>query len=189
MKKAILNFTLFFGIFYFIGYNFGHLTEGTIFDNTAVMLITVFIIIFAVDYVGHFFKKKGTTDQNSGEEDDVNSELEQLQHTWNLKFKGGHIKIVNHYNEEKLFINGTLVDESKRSSWVSWLKVYHTLRGNIEVNGQSYPLEVKLGGVMSLRCKVYVDQQLVYEDQIKYKLLGKKIEKIEKNVEPPFKNM
>ncbi len=64
--------------------------------------------------------------------------------------------------------------------------MHHTLRGNIEVNGQSYPLEVKLGGLMSLRCKVYVDRELVYEDQIKYKLFGKKIEKIEKNVEKPF---
>ncbi|MFN7249492.1 MAG: hypothetical protein ACK4M9_01660 [Anaerobacillus sp.] len=181
MSKSILKFLFIFGVFFTIGYNFGHLTEGTIFENPLIFLITIFVIIFALQYLVNKFMGK-----NHGNNSEVDSVLQEFEHTWNIKYKGGEMKIVNNYNEEKLFLNDTLVDHNKRSSWYSWLKPYHILKSDINLNGQYYPLKVKLGGFYSLCCKVYVEGRLVFEDKVKYKYFGDTIKKIEKNVDGSF---
>ncbi|MBM4761197.1 hypothetical protein [Bacillus sp. B15-48] len=169
----MIKFILYLAVFYFIGYNYGKMTNGTIFDNFWVMLLSLFVIIFLFEWLISLFKKKRNANEVDVEKQDyetwdeaMESVKKDFEKTWNIKYENNDIKIINTYNHEELYINDQLVSEKKRNHWYSWLIPYQTLTGTVEERR----VKVKLGGVFSLNCKVYVDQDLIFKEKIKYNL-------------------
>ena len=166
-------------IFYIIGYNYAQLTKDTVFSNFWVMLISLFIFIFLVEWIVSRFKKKGNNNEEEHDKQDeetwdqmLESAKKDFEKTWNVSYENHDIQIVNRYNHEQLYINGKLVSEKKRNHWYSWLLPYQTLTGKIEIHNQSQVVKVKLGGLLSLNCKVYVNRNLIFKKKLNYNLLS-----------------
>ncbi|OIJ17187.1 hypothetical protein BKP37_01245 [Anaerobacillus alkalilacustris] len=175
----MIKFIIYFAIFYLIGYNYGVFTKGTVFDSFFVMLILLFILIFLFEWIISLIKEKrkpeAFDDNKQGIEtwDDMLKEIkEEIEKTWCINYKNNCIKIVNKYNQEELYINDKLVSKKKRKSWYSWIIPYQTLTGVIEENGHTLLVEAKLGGFVSLTCKLYVNKQLIFKEKIKFNLLS-----------------
>jgi hypothetical protein len=101
--------------------------------------------------------------------EDLMQELKtEFNKTWEIPYKDYQIKVVNKYNEEQLYINDKLVDSRKRTSWYSFLIPFQSLKAPIEVDHQPMDIKVKLGGLVSLQCKVYINKELVFKEKIKY---------------------
>lgn len=165
---------IFYGVLYFLfGMYYGMLTKDTVFDNFFVMLVSVFIIIFLFEYLMSFVKKKKATEPDSEHRNETFDELmaelkNEFEKTWTVGFKDHQIKIVNAYNQEELYINEKLVAKKTRKHWHSWIRPYQTLSGVIEEDNQRFQVKVKMGGLISLYCKVYVDKQLILNEKVKY---------------------
>ncbi|MBM7660289.1 hypothetical protein JOC85_001056 [Bacillus mesophilus] len=179
----MIKFISYLVLFIIIGYFYGGITEGTVFDNFFVMLLGLFVLIFVVEYITSLFKKKGNSEEvdldvmNSEKKDPetwnemIETAKMDFDKTWNLTYKDHEIQIVNRYNHEQLFINGELVSEKKRKGWVTWVTPSQTLTGAITVNNHSQVVKVKLGGLISLNCKVYVGEELIFKKKVSYNLL------------------
>ncbi|UTR10325.1 hypothetical protein MM300_21005 [Evansella sp. LMS18] len=177
----MFKFIFYVVIFFLIGYNYGHITRGTVFDNFFVMLFSLFVLIFLIEWIFSLFRSRKNA---NGQEEEASisafeGELQALQaefgKTWDLKYNNHELTIVNKYNQEELYINGKLICEKTRSSWYSWLVTSQTLKGKLEEGDQSRIVKVKLGGIMSLNCKVYVDKELIFQEKIKYNVLTGKV--------------
>ncbi|ADC51589.1 hypothetical protein BpOF4_17740 [Alkalihalophilus pseudofirmus OF4] len=185
----MIKFLMYVVIFFVIGYNYAIITKGTIFDHFLIMLLTLFVIIFLVEWLFSMIRKRKirkskVRNQNTQMEENAESAEEQslvdlmqelkteFHKTWEIPYKDYHIKIVNQYNEEQLYINDTLVDSRKRTSWYSFLIPFQSLKALIEVDHQPMDIKVKLGGLVSLQCKVYINKKLVFKEKIKYDWLS-----------------
>ncbi|MDG5788561.1 hypothetical protein QA612_13830 [Evansella sp. AB-P1] len=172
-----LKFVFYLLFFYTIGYFYAIFTEGTVFDNFIVMLISLIILLFIIEGFISYFKKKIAAVQSElevQENESFNEIVENLmtefQKTWNIPYNDHLIKVVNHANKEELYIDDKLVAEKKRKGWFSWIVTYQSLTAVLEENGENQPVKVKLGGLVSLKCKVYVDNKLIFKDTVKYNL-------------------
>ncbi len=148
------------------------------FENFWVMLASFFVVIFIIEAILSLIKKKIIKEADKKPEQDetwdefIDELKKDYEKQWIIPFKENQIQVVNKYNHEQLFINDTLVDEKKRTRWYSWIKPYQTLTGVVEDRGQTYSVKVKMGGLVSLSCKVYVGNQLIFKEKITYKLTG-----------------
>ncbi|MDZ5473104.1 hypothetical protein SM124_15400 [Bacillus sp. 31A1R] len=170
----MLKFIFYLVVFFIIGFFYGRITEGTIFDNVIALLISMFTLIFLIEWITSLIKKKSPLKKEAESEvetwDDLMLDVQkEFEKTWDVKYNNNLIQIVNKYNQEELYINGQLVDQKNRSGWYTWLKPYQTLTGVIEENGRKAHVKVKLGGTMSIDCKVYVDGKMFFHDKVKYK--------------------
>ncbi|OIJ21690.1 hypothetical protein BKP45_02930 [Anaerobacillus alkalidiazotrophicus] len=175
----MIKFIIYFVIFYLIGYYYGVFSKGPVFDNFFVMIILVFILIFLFEWIISLIKEKRKPeafDDNNQDietwEDMLKEIKEEIEKTWCINYKNNCIKIVNKYNQEELYINDKLVCKKKRKSWYSWMIPYQTLTGVIEENGHTLLVKAKLGGFVSLTCRLYVNKQLIFKEKIKFNLLS-----------------
>lgn len=174
----MFKFIFYVLVFFLIGYNYGHITRGTVFDNFFMMLLSLFVLIFLFEWIFSLFRsKKNENEQGeNGSKSTFEGELQALQadfgKTWDLKYNNHDITVVNKYNQEELYIDGKLICEKSRTTWYSWFVVSHTLTGKLEEGAQSRVVKVKLGGILSVNCKVYVDKELIFQDKIKYSFLS-----------------
>lgn len=176
-----MKFSLYLIVFYFFGFYYAKVTEGTVFDHFLIMLAIVFFIILLIEWV--FSKRKK---EEHDEKDEVLAEIMQevqkeFEKTWHVTYKDYQIRIVNEYNGEKLFINDELIAEKKRTNWLSWLKSSQTLKGTFEDNGKQVKIVVKIGGILSLNCVVYVDNKQIFHDKIKFNLFTGETKDKDKN--------
>ncbi|MFC4321231.1 hypothetical protein [Litchfieldia salsa] len=175
----MFKFIFYLVVFVIIGYSYGKITEGTMFDNFFAMIISMFIFIFLVEWIASRFKKNKNTEEKESKEQDhetwdemIASATKDFEKTWNLTYENNEIQIVNRYNHEQLFINGELVSEKKRNGVSTWLAPSQTLKGTIVVQNQPQVIKVKLGGLISLNCRVYVGRELIFKKKLKYNLLS-----------------
>ncbi|GAE32610.1 hypothetical protein [Halalkalibacter hemicellulosilyticus] len=171
-KLAIYIATLFF-----IGYSYGSLTKDTFFDNFLIMLLSLFIFIFAVELIFSALKKKIPSKDTKEEDPESWSTMmeevkKDFEKSWDLSYDNYRLHIVNKYNKEQLFIDGKLVSESTRNQWYSWFIPYQTLKANIEDATTPITVKVKLGGWFSLNCKVYVNKKLIFKQKLKYDMIA-----------------
>lgn len=137
------------------------------------MLAILFLVIFTFEWL--FSKRQErSVDVNvkTGEDETIAELMQEIQKefhkTWEITYKEYQIRIVNEYNGEKLYINDQLVAEKKRTTWYSWLKMSQTLRATL---GNGSKLVVKLSGFLSLKCAVYVDKKLIFQEKVEYNVL------------------
>ncbi|MFC0476764.1 hypothetical protein ACFFHF_16300 [Robertmurraya beringensis] len=173
------KFILYLIVFFIIGFSYGKVTKGTIFDNFYVMLISLFTFIFLIEWIVSGLKKSKNKDDKKPKQQDyetweefIESAKKDFEKTWNLTYQNNEIQIVNRYNHEQLFINGDLVSEKKRNGLSSYFSLSQTLTGTIGVHNQTQVVKVKLGGLINLNCKVYVGKELIFKKKIKYNLLS-----------------
>ena len=105
---------------------------------------------------------------NNSENDLFEKELEQAaSRRWMIKYKGNEIIIQNEMNSEQLFVNEVCIVENTRSSLLSTLKPFQTLKGTFKnVKGNTSTIVVKIGGFITLNISVKVDGNLIYKDKI-----------------------
>ncbi|WP_456276372.1 hypothetical protein [Bacillus sp. AK128] len=175
----MFKFIFYLVVFFIIGYFYGEITAGTIFENVFIFIIGIFIFIFFTEWISSRLKKnKNTEEKESNQQpeetwDDVlESAKKDFEKTWNVTYGNNELQIVNRYNHEQLYINGHLVSEKKRTGWYSWVIPFQTLTGTIEEQNQTRLVKVKLGGLVSLNCKVYVDRELIFKKKVSYNLLS-----------------
>lgn len=137
------------------------------------MLAILFLVIFTFEWL--FSKRQErSVDVNvkTGEDETIAELMQEIQKefhkTWEITYKEYQIRIVNEYNGEKLYINDQLVAEKKRTTWYSWLKMSQILRATL---GNGSKLVVKLSGFLSLKCAVYVDKKLIFQEKVEYNVL------------------
>lgn len=81
-----------------------------------------------------------------------------MKKTFEVTYEGHHIQVVNTwFNGERLFVDGTLQDE----------QVGFTLRGILtgslkRSNGCTENIKVSIGGMFTVRCRIFVDNVLIY---------------------------
>ncbi|OLO39223.1 hypothetical protein BTR23_09230 [Alkalihalophilus pseudofirmus] len=175
---------LYVGIMFLVGYYYGALTKGTVFDNFFIMLLSFFILIFVFEWLWSLLKRKDHSEKNNPDEENEQymAEVQQaVKKEWTIPYRNHIILVKNEMNKEQLYINAKLVDESVRKRWYEWLWSYHRLNGTLEDNGNQKKIKVKIGGVKNLVCKVFVDDELILKDKVKFNLFMEKIESDEKN--------
>ena len=105
---------------------------------------------------------------NNQENDILEKELEQAaSRRWTIKHEGNEIIIQNEMNSEQLFVNQVCIVENIRTSLLSSLKPFQTLKGTFKnMNGNTSTIVVKIGGFITLNISVKVDGNLIYKDKI-----------------------
>ena len=108
------------------------------------------------------------SDLNNQENNSFEKEIERAaSKIWTIEHKGNKIVIKNEMNSEQLFVNDVLITENTRTSFLSTLKPFQTLKGSFKnVNGNTSIIEVKIGGFITLNIRVKVDGELIYKDKI-----------------------
>lgn len=92
--------------------------------------------------------------------------------TWEVAFEDQLIRLENSMNNERLFINGELVDEVTHQSLLSHLKPYSKLTGTIErTDGGKEKVIVKIGGFVKLTIQIKVGKQIVLKEKMNIELL------------------
>lgn len=165
----LFKFLLYVLIFYFFFFNYRRLAEGTVFEHFFVMLLLLAAVIFLIEWFFHWQEKDNNEERSEDNEPlekimrDVQKEFEK---TWIFTYQNHHIRIVNHYDGEELFIDGELADKKQRGRWYTWLKPYQTLKAKIN-NEQ---IVVKIGGFVRLHCTVYANKKIIFQDTVGNKL-------------------
>lgn len=86
--------------------------------------------------------------------------------TWQIKYGEHVIRIDNFLDEEKLFVDGQLLDHNKRKHALERFIPYHTLKSQfVDNRGRTVNVHVTLGGFITLNCKVWVNNQLIFKDK------------------------
>lgn len=81
-----------------------------------------------------------------------------MKKVFDVTYEGHHIHVVNTwFNGEKLYIDGELQDENLG------LVLRATLRGTLKKDNQiTKNIKVSLGGFFTIKCKIFVDNVLVF---------------------------
>lgn len=81
-----------------------------------------------------------------------------MKKVFDVTYEGHHIHVVNTwFNGEKLYIDGKLQDENLG------IALRATLRGILKKNDQiTKNIKVSLGGIFTIKCKIFVDNVLVF---------------------------
>lgn len=96
----------------------------------------------------------------------------EVHKTWKIDYKGHCIEIINQLKEEILIIDGVMVDKNKRKSLFSHMIPYSKLTGTLEMeDGVKRTVSVKLGGYISFKCIVKIDNDTVLDDSLKLDFL------------------
>lgn len=83
----------------------------------------------------------------------------KVKKSWETEYKGNIIKVVNSYFNEKLFVNGVLQDETMNAATARLL-------GEIkEGEGKGERIKVTIGGFLSIECKIFIDDKLVFDSK------------------------
>lgn len=164
---------------YLFGYYYAIITKGTVFDNFFVMLLSLFIILFLFEWMFSKIKKKNQPEKVEEFDEDWEKIKSDLKQQFDVKYGNNIILINNEYNKEQLYINGNLVDQNERTRWYHWLWSFYQLNGSIDDYGKTKKVKVKIGGWKNLNCRIYVDDELILKEKIKYKILLDKVERVD----------
>ena len=100
---------------------------------------------------------------------DVEREVDKK---WEIEYKGHRIEVINQLKEEKLLIDGVLVDRHKRKYFLSHLIPYIKLSGKLVLqDGIKHKVSVKIGGYMGFHCTVKVDNEIILDESTKLQFL------------------
>ncbi|MER2000239.1 MAG: hypothetical protein ABS882_10710, partial [Lysinibacillus sp.] len=91
---------------------------------------------------------------------DVSKAVERV---WTVDYNGQTIEIHNGMMQEKVVVDGVVIDETIRKSIWSHLVPYSTLKGSFTgVDGKQHRLHVKLGGFIKLHVTLKVDGEKIF---------------------------
>lgn len=100
---------------------------------------------------------------------DVQKEVKQ---TWIVTYEGHEIKVENDLYDEKLSIDGKLVDHKTRKSLLQQFKPFVTLKGKLQLKtGESKKIVVKLGGLTKLNCLIKIDGKKVMHEKLELRMI------------------
>ncbi|MDE5413346.1 hypothetical protein [Alkalihalobacterium chitinilyticum] len=175
------KFLIYVGIMFLFGYYYAVITKGTVFDNFFVMLVSLFIILFLFEWMFSKIKKKNQPEKENEEvfDEDWEKIKTDLKQQFDVKYGKNIILVNNEYNKEELYINGSLMDQNERNRWYHWLWSFYQLNGTIDDYGTTKKVKVKIGGWKNLNCRIYVDEELILKEKIKYKILLGKVERVD----------
>ena len=81
---------------------------------------------------------------------------------WKADFEGHEIKIENSWRGEKLYVNSRLQDEKINFSSSS------DLTGHVmSKDGKRLPIKVHIGGIFTIGCRLFVDDEKVEVAKVK----------------------
>jgi len=100
---------------------------------------------------------------------DVQKEVKQ---SWILHYEGHEIKVENDLYDEKLSIDGKIVDQKTRKSLLQQFKPFVTLKGNLQLqSGERKRVVAKLGGLTKLNCIIKIDGKKVMHEKIELRMI------------------
>lgn len=86
-----------------------------------------------------------------------------VKRVWTVDYNGQTIEIHNGMMQEKVVVDGVVIDETVRKSIWSHLVPYSTLKGTFTgLDGKQHKLHVKLGGFIKLHVTLKVDGQKIF---------------------------
>lgn len=63
--------------------------------------------------------------------------------------------------------------QKRRTHWTQYLKPFQRLKAEVENSrGEKQVVQVKLGGFLSVYCKVKVNRKLVFKDKYRIPIIG-----------------
>lgn len=90
---------------------------------------------------------------------------------WQVKYGDHMIRIENYMNEEKLYVDGQLMDHKKRKHPLAQVGINQTLQAQLtDNNGEKAKIEVTLGGLITLNCIVRVNDEVIFRDKYRISL-------------------
>lgn len=96
----------------------------------------------------------------------------EVHKTWKIDYRGHSIEIIHQLKEELLIIDGITVDTNKRRFLFSHIVPYSKLSGTLDLgDGVKHTVSVKLGGYISFKCIVKIDNDTVLDDSLKLDFL------------------
>lgn len=76
---------------------------------------------------------------------------------WSVDYKGHEIRVENRYFSEKLIVDGELQDEQIGYDYRS--RLFGRIKNG---EGQGEWIKVSLGGTWTAKCRIFIDDKLVY---------------------------
>lgn len=96
----------------------------------------------------------------------------EVQKSWTVHYKGHVIEVINQMKEERLIIDGIVVDQNKRKSLFSHIIPYTKLSGVLTLEGGiKHKVSVKIGGYVSLNCSIKIDNETILQESEKLEFL------------------
>jgi hypothetical protein len=85
-----------------------------------------------------------------------------MKKVFEVTYKGRHIQVENTwFNGEKLYVDGKLQDQN-----LGFAFDRATLNGVIKSHeGANQHIKVSLGGAITVKCRIFVDNELIYPEQ------------------------
>ncbi len=106
--------------------------------------------------------KKSWSDHMKHVNEDLNREVTR---SFQFQYQEKWIRVDNFWDEEKLYLDGTLIAHHKNSRWYHWIQPYRILKATVHLDsiGESL-LEVKIGGLIALHCEVKCNGQQIFKE-------------------------
>ena len=92
-----------------------------------------------------------------------------VERVWTVDYNGQTIEIYNGMMQEKVVVDGLVIDETIRKTIWSHLMPFSTLKGTFTgVDGKTHRLYVKLGGFIKLHITLKVDGKKIFHDTMAF---------------------